>query len=77
MIQIDFPIHGTNRSHIYYWGIFAARGIIVKIYPGGVACLLDYSARDQKGIMKHFIPPGTKGYNQTFCAARDQIARDM
>ena len=40
-IQIDFPIHGTNHSHIYYWGIFAAR--------------------DQKGTMKHFVPPGTKG----------------
>jgi len=27
--------------------------------------------------MKHFIPPGTKGYNETFYPARDQIARDM
>ena len=25
--------------------------------------------------MKHFIPPGTKRYNKTFCAARDQIAK--
>jgi hypothetical protein len=39
MIQINFPVYGTNHSQIYYRGIFAARGIIVKIDLGGVACL--------------------------------------
>jgi hypothetical protein len=36
-----------------------------------------YAARGQNGIIKHFVPPGAKGYNETFCAARDQIARDI
>jgi len=52
--------------------------MFIGLFRQGPNGLMDiYPARDQKGIMKHFIPPGTKGYNQTFCAARDQIAREM
>ena len=32
--------------------------------------------RWEKGTMKHFVPPGTKRYNETFCAARGKIAID-
>jgi hypothetical protein len=30
------------------------------------------SRQGPKGTMKHFVPPGTKGYNETFYPARDQ-----
>ena len=33
--------------------------------------------RWENSTMEHFVPPGAKEYNETFCAARDQIARDM
>ena len=52
--------------------------MFIGLFRHGPNGLMDiYPARDQKGIMKHFIPPGAKGYNETFCAVRDQIARDM
>jgi len=52
--------------------------MFIGLFRQGPNGLMDiYPARDQKGIMKHFIPPGVKGYNETFCAARDQIAKYM
>jgi hypothetical protein len=52
--------------------------MFIGLFRHGPNGLMDiYPARDQKGIMKYFIPLGVKGYNETFCAVRDQIARDM